>query len=198
MTDPVRILAFAGSLRPDSLNRKLLELAAREAEQAGAAVTRLDLAELELPLYDPRLESRDGFPAGALRLKAALARHDGFLIASPEHNASVTAALKSALDWASRPAPGEGRFASLAGRPAALLAASPAALGGARSLTALRAILQELEVLALPEQVILPRAHAAFAADGELTDERAAAAVRRVARRLVTAAGLLRSPRSTE
>lgn len=192
MTDRPRILAFDGSLRPGSLNRRLLELAAREVEQAGATVTRLELASLDLPLYDPELEARAGFPDGAVRLKAMLAGHDGFLIASPEHNASVTAALKSALDWASRSAPGEGRFASLARRPAGLLAASPGPLGGARSLAALRAILQELEVLALPEQVVLPRAHAAFAPDGSLADERATAAVRRLARRLVEVAGLLR------
>ncbi|QQR74809.1 MAG: NAD(P)H-dependent oxidoreductase [Holophagales bacterium] len=193
MPHPIRLLAFHGSLRRASLNGRLLELAAQEAERAGASVTRLALGELALPLYDPNLEEQEGFPSGAIQLKQAMATHDGFLVASPEHNACVTAVLKNSFDWASRALPGERRFASLAGRPAALLAASPGPLGGARSLTALRAILQELEVLAIPEQVVLPRAQAAFSPDGALLDERATAAVRRVVARLIEVATRLRA-----
>lgn len=193
MADTIRLLAFHGSLRRDSLNGRLLEVAVREAERVGVSVTRLVLGELALPLYDPNLEEREGFPPGAIQLKQAMATHDGFLVASPEHNACVTAVLKNAFDWASRALPGERRFASLAGRPAALLAASPGPLGGARSLTALRAILQELEVLAIPEQVVLPRAQAAFSADGALLDERATAAVGRAVARLVEVALRLRA-----
>ena len=70
-----------------------------------------------------------GLPPGAVKFKALLAAHDGLLVASPEYNGSVTAVLKNAIDWATR---GEGN--SMAGRTAALLAASPGPRGGLRGL----------------------------------------------------------------
>jgi chromate reductase, NAD(P)H dehydrogenase (quinone) len=102
-----KVLAFAGSTRRDSWNKKLLAVAVAETERAGAEVTVLDLRDLALPLYDGDLEAEEGLPAGALRLKELMKSHDGFLIASPEYNSSISAVLKNAIDWASRPAPNE-------------------------------------------------------------------------------------------
>src|SRR3954451_15357499 len=98
-----RILAFAGSLRSESFNKKLVRIAASAARDAGAEVTRIDLEDFPLPLFDQDLEAGQGMPEHGARLKGLLAEHDGLLVASPEYNSSVTAALKNAIDWVSRP-----------------------------------------------------------------------------------------------
>lgn len=102
-----KILAFAGSARQDSFNKKLVKIAVEGAKAAGAEVTYLDLGDLPLPLYDEDLETALGLPENALKLKALMKAHQGFLIACPEYNSSITPLLKNALDWASRSEPGE-------------------------------------------------------------------------------------------
>jgi NAD(P)H-dependent FMN reductase len=185
MSPQPRILAFAGSARAESLNKRLARAAATAAEQAGAAVTLIDLDDYPLPVYHGDLEAREGVPLQARRLRGLVAAHDGLLIASPENNASVPALLKNTLDWLSRPDHGENGLAAFNGKTAALLAASPGALGGLRGLAHLRQILMALNVLVLSEQFALPRAHEAFDAAGELREPRHRAAVAGVARRLV-------------
>jgi chromate reductase len=171
MSHSPKILAFAGSLRADSYNKKLVRIAAAGAQEAGAEVTLLDLRELPLPIYDGDLEAAEGLPENALRLKELMKASDGFLIAAPEYNASITAALKNALDWASRPAPGEPSLAAFQGKAAALMSASPGALGGLRGLIHVRAILGTLGVLVVPNQVAVMKAHEAFTPGGHLADE---------------------------
>ena len=159
-------LALAGSARGSSYNKALLCIAAAGAERAGAVVTLVDLATLRLPLYDHDLERSEGFPEAAVRLKALLAGHQGFLIASPEYNASIAAPMKNAIDWASRPLPGEGWKASFAGKSAAIMSASPGELGGQRGLRHLREILASIHVLVLPQQVTVGKADEALTSMG--------------------------------
>src|SRR5579872_6970211 len=135
-----RILAFAGSTREDSFNKKLVKIAAEGARAAGAEVTHVDLRELNLPLYDGDLERNSGLPAGGRKLKDLMLAHDGFLISAPEYNSSVSGVLKNAIDWASRPVPGEKELECFQGKVAAIMSASPGALGGLRGLVHLRAI----------------------------------------------------------
>ena len=104
-------------------------------------------------------------PAGQ-RLKQLFREHDGFLIASPEYNSSITAVLKNAIDWVSRAAPGEPPLVGFSGKAAVLMSASPGALGGLRGLVHLRSILGNIGVIVLPDQVAVPRAFEAFAPDG--------------------------------
>ena len=172
MSRTVKILAFAGSTRRESLNKRLVRVAAEGARQAGAEVTLLDLAELPLPLFDQDLEAAEGMPRNARRLKALMTGHDGFLISSPEYNSSISGVLKNAIDWASRREPEEPRLVAFAGKAAALMSASPGSLGGLRGLVHVRAILGNLGVLVLPEQKAVPRAHQAFTDDGSLADPR--------------------------
>lgn len=179
-----RILCFAGSLRRDSLNKKLVKLAAQAAEDAGAETTVLDLKELSLPIYDGDIESEEGLPENAIRLKRLFKEHDGLLIASPEYNSSISAALKNAIDWASRPEPGEGQLECFTGKVAGLLAASPGAFGGLRGLVALRSILGNIKVIVIPEQFALSQANAAFNEDGSLKDPKHVKAMSAVAVRL--------------
>ena len=181
-----KIAAFAGSLRAGSFNRKLLSLAADAARAAGAEVTIIDLRELALPLFDEDLEAASGLPEGAKKLKALLRASDGFLIASPEYNSSVTGALKNAIDWASRSeADGEPPLAAYRGKAAALFSASPGALGGLRGLVTLRSILGNIGVLVAPDQVCIGAAHEAFDDAGQLKDARKAKQVASLAQGLV-------------
>ena len=180
-----KITAFAGSLRAGSFNRKLLALAADAARAAGAEVTVVDLRDLALPLFDQDLEDASGLPDGAKKFKALLRASDGFLIASPEYNSSLTAALKNALDWASRAeSDGEPPLAAYRGKTAALCSASPGALGGLRGLVHLRAILGNIGVLVLPDQVCISTAHEAFDDAGQLRDERKAKQIAALAQSL--------------
>jgi NAD(P)H-dependent FMN reductase len=157
-----KTLAFSGSLRHDSWNRKLIRVAVDATRAAGGDVTLLDLADYPLPLMDEDLEAREGLPANALRLKALFKEHDAFLIASPEYNSSLPPLLKNTIDWVSREWQGESGLVPYQGKVAALLAASPGALGGMRMLPHLRQVLNALGVLVLPGQFALPHADKAF------------------------------------
>lgn len=170
MATTVRILAFAGSLRKESYNKKLVRIAAAAARNAGAEVTLIDLKDFPLPIFDEDLETAQGMPEHGQRLKQLMIEHDGFLISAPEYNSSITGALKNAIDWASRPAPGEPRLVAFQGKAAALMSASPGALGGLRGLVHVRSILGNIGVLLLPDQVAVSRAFEAFNADGSLKD----------------------------
>ncbi|MBD2524465.1 NAD(P)H-dependent oxidoreductase [Nostoc sp. FACHB-133] len=170
MASPPKILAFAGSTRIDSYNKKLVKIAAAGAKAAGAEVTYIDLRDLPLPLFDEDLEAQKGLPANARTFKDLMISHQGLLIASPEYNSSLTAVLKNAIDWASRPAPNEAPLAAFAGKVASIMSASPGALGGLRGLVHLRSILGNIKVLVLPDQVAVPKAYEAFNPDGTLKD----------------------------
>jgi NAD(P)H-dependent FMN reductase len=181
-----KILAFAGSTRTGSFNKKLIALAADAARAAGAEVTTIDLRDLALPFFDEDLEAAGGLPEGARKFKALLRESDGFLIASPEYNSSITAALKNAIDWASRAeSDDEPPLAAFRGKVAALCSASPGALGGMRGLVTLRSILGYIGVIVLPEQVCISTAHEAFDDGGKLKDERKAKQLASLAKSLV-------------
>jgi chromate reductase, NAD(P)H dehydrogenase (quinone) len=166
-----RILAFGGSLRRDSFNQQLSALAAEGAREAGAEVTVIALRDLPLPLFDADLEEADGMPENAKALKALFATRDGLLIASPEYNSSISAALKNALDWVSRTqTDDEPSLSALSGKTAVIFAASPGGLGGLRGLVHLRAILGNIGITVLPDQIAVGSAHKAIKADGTLAD----------------------------
>ena len=163
-----KILAFAGSARRDSWNQKLIRAAAAAARRAGAEVTLLDWNDYVLPLYHGDLEAEAGLPEPAQRLKKLFKSHDGLLIASPEYNSSVSPLLKNTLDWVSREWQGESGLVPYQNKVAAIMAASPGALGGMRMLPHLRQILNALGVLVLPNQLSVPKANEAFSQDGSI------------------------------
>jgi chromate reductase len=167
----VRILAFAGSSREGSWNKKLAAIAANGARHTGAEVTTVDLANYQMPIYDGDLEEKNGPPQEAAKLKFLMTKCDGFLIASPEYNGGYSPLLKNTIDWISRPSPGEPGLAAFAGKTAALMSVSPSVLGGIRGLAQLRQILTNIQVIVLPDQVALPNAHTAFNDNGSLSDE---------------------------
>lgn len=166
-----RILAFAGSARRDSFNKKLLASGVAGARDAGAECTVVDLRDHPLPIYDGDLEAAEGLPENARRLRALFGEHAGLLIASPEYNGSLPALLKNTIDWVSRSEQASPDLAPIRGKWVGLMAASPGPLGGLRVLTHLRTLFSGLGCMVLPAQVTLRRAHQAFDTDGRLTDE---------------------------
>lgn len=175
-----KILAFAGSTRTDSYNKKLVQIAANGARTAGAEVTYLDLRDLPMPIYDEDLEAAEGIPPNALKLKELMMQHQGLLIACPEYNSSITPVLKNAIDWASRPLPGEGMLACYVDKVAAIMSASPGGLGGMRGLVHVRSILGNIKVIVLPDQVAVSKAYEVFNGDGTLKDPKQQASVEKL------------------
>ena len=171
MADWPSILAFAGSTRADSFNKKIVRIAADGARATGVEVTLVDLRDYAMPLYDGDLEATEGLPAAAQAFKQLMIAHDGFLIAAPEYNSSISAVLKNTIDWVSRPVPDEPRLVAFQGKVAALMSAAAGGFGGVRSLTHVRTILGNIGVLVLPEQVTISQAMRAFQPDGSLQDE---------------------------
>lgn len=167
-----RILAFAGSARRDSFNKKLVTTAAAKARELGADVTLIDLADYPIPLYDGDLEAADGLPENVTKLRDLMLEHDGLLISCPEFNGSITPLLKNTIDWTSRPGGDVGTSAAYKGKVAGLLSASPGGLGGMRGLVHVRAILGGMGVFVVPGDVSVGSAYSAFAEDGSLTDEK--------------------------
>jgi NAD(P)H-dependent FMN reductase len=171
MSSP-RILAFAGSARSASFNRRLLRVAVRGAEANGVACTVVELRDYPLPIYDADGEARDGLPENAAKLRELFASHQGLLIASPEYNSSIAPLLKNTVDWVSRSPAGSADLAGFQGRLAAILAASPGPLGGLRGLALLRSLLCNIGVTVLANQVTLRQAAGAFDDAGELVEPR--------------------------
>jgi len=186
MSSQPKILAFAGSTREASYNKKLVKIAAEGAKAAGAEVTYVDLRDLPMPLYDEDLEAKEGIPENVRKFKELMKANQGLLIACPEYNSSITPVLKNAIDWASRPEPGEPGLACFTGKVAALMSASPGGLGGLRGLIHVRSILSSINVLVLPAQNAIPSAFQAFDNEGRLKDATQQAAVEQLGSKLAT------------
>jgi len=182
----IKILAFAGSARRESVNKRLVQAAARMIDDADVSVTVLDLADYPLPLYDGDLEESEGLPGAVDTLKGLMNAHDAFLISCPEYNGSITPLLKNLIDWCSRPSrKDEPPLQAFNGKVAGLLGASPGGLGGLRGLRHVREILGNIGVHVIPKQHALGGAFQAFDDAGSLKDDRANAGVSAVVKQLV-------------
>ncbi|MGI4777240.1 MAG: NADPH-dependent FMN reductase [Janthinobacterium lividum] len=145
--DPFKIAVVVGSLRKDSLNRKLALALAHLAPQ-DFTFEHIEIGDL--PLYD---QDDDGNqPASVKRIKTEIASAQGLLFVTPEYNRSVPGVLKNAIDHASRPY-GQSVWS---GKPAGVIGVSPGAIGTALAQQHLRNILAYLDVptLGQPEAFI--------------------------------------------
>ena len=177
----VNILAFAGSTRKDSFNKKLVKIAAQGAKEAGAEVTVIDLRDFPMPLYDGDLEAVEGLPENALKLKALMRQQQGFLIASPEYNSGYSAVLKNSIDWVSRVSEqGERPLVAFAGKTASIMSASPGALGGLRGLYQLRELLMNINVTVLPTMRAIGGAMKEFDEHGNLVNTELEKAIKKL------------------
>ncbi|MEQ8770563.1 MAG: NAD(P)H-dependent oxidoreductase [Phycisphaerales bacterium] len=168
-----RLLVLCGSVRTASLNRMAVDVAAKAAEAVGATIDRTAPKDLVLPIYDQDDEDASGIPEKALKLRERMKAADGFLVACPEYNGSMTAAMKNAIDWASRPREGEQPLECFRGKTAGLVAASPGKLGGIRGLPETRRVLSGIGVHVIASDFALSSAHEVFDDDGNCTDEKA-------------------------
>lgn len=188
----IKVLAFAGSSRRESFNKQIISIAAAGATAAGGEVTLIDLADYPLPLMNEDLEA-EGRPENVKKLKRLFLENDALLLACPEYNSSITPLLKNTIDWVSRPDPGEPRLAAYRGKVAAIMSASPGALGGLRGLVHVRSILSNIGVVVLPDQIAVPNADGAFSADGSLKDLERHAAIHALGETLVHLTSKLKS-----
>lgn len=173
MAKKPKILAFAGSLREHSYSKRIVKTAARGAEEAGAEVTYIDLRDYLMPIYNADDHEKNGFDANALKLQKLLMEHDGLLIASPEYNASLSAALKNTIDWTSRKSDEFKLGEVFKGKVGAIMTESPGVFGGLRCLGHLRDVLTILLVNVLPSEIAVGKVHEMFDGDGaEMKDEK--------------------------
>ncbi|MGD8193758.1 NADPH-dependent FMN reductase [Herbiconiux sp. P18] len=118
------VLVLVGSLRAASTNRQLAEAAVDLAPEG------IDLAIYdkhgELPLYNEDIDVEGALPDSVVAFRAAVDAADAMLIVTPEHNGTVPANLKNAIDWASRP---YGR-AAIVGKPVAVIGTAFGQYGG--------------------------------------------------------------------
>jgi NAD(P)H-dependent FMN reductase len=166
-----KILAFAGSVRKESWNRRVLNVAVQGARDAGAQVTLINLADFPMPIYDADWHEANGVPEGMLRLREQMMLANGLLIASPEYNASITPLLKNTIDWLSQSVEGASGNAPFTNKIGALLGASNGAFGTIRALPHVSYILSNLGVFMLPV-VAVPGVSQAFDASGNMSNER--------------------------
>ncbi|HEU5155714.1 MAG TPA: NAD(P)H-dependent oxidoreductase [Streptosporangiaceae bacterium] len=178
MSDPT-VLAISGSLRVDSYNTRLLRTA-QSLNPGGMSIELYDRMG-ELPLYNQDLDT-DKPPSLVADLRRRIARSDGVLIATPEHNASIPAALKNAVDWASRRI----QDSRLTDKPIAIIGASPGPFGTIRAQAALRQMFASIgaHVILKPE-VAVPNSHQNFHNE-TLTDEYGRALLKELLANLAT------------
>jgi chromate reductase, NAD(P)H dehydrogenase (quinone) len=164
MTDPIHVFSISGSLRHASFNAALLRAAGEELPQT----MTLDVFDhlRDIPPYDDDVRVK-GFPDVVADLRARIAKADAILFVTPEYNYSVPGVLKNAIDWASRP-PDQ----PFAGKPVAIMGASPSNLGSARAQYHLRqtCVFLDMHPVNKPE-VMVSRAQEKFDPDGKLKDE---------------------------
>jgi chromate reductase len=127
-----KIAVVVGSNRRESVNRKLARaLAKLRPDRLAFHFVQID----DLPIYNQDDEAN--LPASVVRFKAEIEAADGVLFVTPEHNRSIPAVLKNAIDWGGRP---WGKN-SWTGKVAAVTGTSPGAISTALAQQHLRQIL---------------------------------------------------------
>jgi len=158
----MRILGISGSLRRGSHNRRLLR-AAGALLPPGASLVEWD-GTAAIPAFDEDLETAP--PEPVREFFAAIEAADALLIATPEYNASLPGALKNAIDWASRPFPGN----VLRQKPTAVIGASTGLFGAVWAQAEVRKIMKASGAHVLESELPVGMADYAFAEDGSLAD----------------------------
>lgn len=185
MSKKIKIVAFAGSSRVDSFNKKLIKVSIPYLEEFGAEVVFLDLKDYQLPVFDEDAEAAQGLPPLVRELKDIFISADGFLISSPEYNGFFSGLFKNTIDWLSRMVEGYPPLECFQHKTVGLMAASPGGLGGIRVLPHVRHLLSNLQMYVIPGQFGLGNAGSAFSSDGSLIDKKQQESVKNICKNLV-------------
>lgn len=164
----MNILAFAGSLRTDSLNKKNVREALRFATELGHAGEFIDLKLYPMPVYDGDIQEKEGFPKSVTQLAEKIKAADAIILSTPEYNYTIPGGLKNVIDWLSRLQP-----SPLVGKQLLLLGASPGALSAVRGMTHTSQSLDAVGMHVYPTLLGLGQAHTHFDAEDRLTEEKA-------------------------
>ena len=157
-----RVAVIVGSNRRDSINRKLAQALARlGAGKFDASFARID----NLPMFNQ--DNEGNLPPEVVRFKNELARADGVLIVTPEHDRSIPAALKNAIDWGARP---WGKN-SWTGKPAFITGTSPGAIGSALAQQHLRSVMTGLGMILLGGEAYVTFKPNLIDEDGKVADD---------------------------
>jgi chromate reductase, NAD(P)H dehydrogenase (quinone) len=177
----VVVLGISGSLRADSFNTALLRAAAGLLPVAARLPLYTDLA-----LLPPYSEEADAGPAPppVEHLRVSIESADALLIATPEYNASIPGQLKNALDWASRPYPGN----ALRRKPVAVVGASTGLFGAVWAQAELRKVLATAGADVLDDELAIGTAHEAFDDNLALADHALSARLEGILAGLLTRA----------
>jgi len=158
----VKIAVIVGSNRRESINGKLAHALSRlAADRAEFHFVSIG----DLPLYNQDLEGE--LPKSVVRFKSEIAAADGMLFVTPEHNRSIPALLKNAIDWGARPY----CHNTWSGKPAAITGTSPGAIGTAIAQVHLRQVLGTLGALVMGGEVYISFKPGLVDANGIVSDE---------------------------
>jgi chromate reductase, NAD(P)H dehydrogenase (quinone) len=162
------IAGISGSFRKNSFNAGLL----RAAAEVVSPGTQLEILSIrDIPLYDGDVEEVSGIPISVQQIKERIASADGLLLVTPEYNNSIPGVFKNAIDWISRPAVDIPRV--LAGRPVALMGATPGMGGTTLAQNAWLPVLRTLQMRPwFGGRLLVSGARQAFDGQGNLLDEK--------------------------
>lgn len=181
-----KILAFAGTTREDSTNKKLIAIAAQGATKAGAEVTLIDIRDYPVPPYNGDMEIEEGLPENARKLKQLMVASDGFLVSTPEYNGSTSGVLKNLLDWASRKEAGDQAGVTIFNNKAVvIMSASTSWRGGILGQRHLRDIFMHEGAIVLPKSQHISNSREAFNENDKLKDSDRQAMIEELGKDLV-------------
>lgn len=164
MDKKLKIIGICGSLRKDSLNRKALNFS-KKFFPKDVEFTIIEIGDL--PLFNQDLESSP--PTSVNEYREKIKSADGILFAAAEYNYSISAVLKNAIEWGSRPY----GTAVLKGKPVAIMGVSTGMMGTGRGQYHLRQICVQVDMYPLNRpEVMIPFGREKFEQDGSLHDER--------------------------
>ncbi len=186
----LKILAFAGSLSKNSINKKLTRWACKQLENEGIEVTFIDLADYPLPVYNQDILGEE-FPKEADELAKLTNNHNVWLISSPENNYTITTCMKNFIDWTSRTPNNQHNPKVFSNKIIGLMSTSPSPYGGLKSTNNLRNVFLDLGCFVIPRQANVANEFTAFDDNGDLISDAHQKLVKSMLEQLVTVARLL-------
>ena len=174
--DSVRIAGICGSIRPGSYTRMALELALRGAAEAGAQTELIDLRDYGIVFCDGN-DDETHYPQDVFKLRAAVRRAKGIILATPEYHGGYSGVLKNALDLMG--------FEEFEGKMLGLIGVSGGRLGAFGAMHSLRDVGRALHAWVIPEQASVPEASEVFDEQGHCKNPETEKRLREVGRQVV-------------